>query len=270
MLDRVTITGADDTVDINELVLLTDDFPFVEWGVLLSQSRMGQPRYPTFNWIKRLLEAKNAYIVNKIEHMPGKWVGQTAKLFNLSGHLCGRWVRDIENEGIFSIRGALAKEQCWGRGWNRFQINWGSRGAKLDLNQMHSAYSGLTLMSDIPSNHFQFILQCPDGDCGVLDSVRRHLADLDFDAVPLFDGSGGKGKIPSEWPKPWTPYSGYAGGLTPENLEVQYEEIARRVGLSRIWIDAESGVRDDRNRLDLAKVRSFLWQAASWISKVEM
>ncbi|KKM20298.1 hypothetical protein LCGC14_1646870 [marine sediment metagenome] len=80
MLDRVTITGADDAVDVEELAALADEFPFTEWGILLSQSRMGQPRYPTFEWIRELLEAKK-------ERLPF-----SHHRFQLSGHLCEKWV----------------------------------------------------------------------------------------------------------------------------------------------------------------------------------
>ncbi len=58
------------------------------------------------------------------------------------------------------------------------------------------------------------------------------------------------------------------GGLTPENVEEQYKEIAIRAGSARIWIDVESGVRDDQDQLDLTKVRSFLSQVAVWINKI--
>jgi hypothetical protein len=39
ILDRVTITGADDDVDIGDLVDLSARYPFVEWGILSSSSR---------------------------------------------------------------------------------------------------------------------------------------------------------------------------------------------------------------------------------------
>jgi phosphoribosylanthranilate isomerase len=53
---HVTITGADDAIDPADLVRLSREFPFVEWGILFSAKRAGvSPRYPSLAWIDRLL-----------------------------------------------------------------------------------------------------------------------------------------------------------------------------------------------------------------------
>ena len=49
-LTRVTITGADDAVEHQALLDLSREFPFVEWGVLISPNRQGEPRYPSLAW----------------------------------------------------------------------------------------------------------------------------------------------------------------------------------------------------------------------------
>src|SRR5678815_1000900 len=81
MLDRVTLTGADDSTDIKALLALAEEHPFVEWGLLFSVSHQGQPRYPSREWVERLME-----------EMPED--------LKLSAHVCGRMVRD------FVLRGA--------------------------------------------------------------------------------------------------------------------------------------------------------------------
>lgn len=73
LLDRVTVTGADDNVDPEALAELSQEFPFVEWGILFSASRMGTPRYPTHSWVQRLTRT------------PG---------LRLSAHLCGLYTRE--------------------------------------------------------------------------------------------------------------------------------------------------------------------------------
>jgi hypothetical protein len=88
-LNRVTITGADETVRPAALFSLSRDFPFVEWGILLSESRQGkEPRYPGPKWLDEMFYAGPL----------------------LSGHLCGQWSRDaikgpffwaLENPGLF-------------------------------------------------------------------------------------------------------------------------------------------------------------------------
>lgn len=65
MLTRVTITGADDRTDPNELVLLSREFPFVEWGILHSAKRLGTPRYPAMRWMDSFsaaIEGKNVSV----------------------------------------------------------------------------------------------------------------------------------------------------------------------------------------------------------------
>lgn len=51
----VTITGADDAVDPNDLSALSQEFPFVEWGILFSAKRAGSLRYPSAAWIERFV-----------------------------------------------------------------------------------------------------------------------------------------------------------------------------------------------------------------------
>jgi hypothetical protein len=54
MLTGITITGADDQVDPRELAMLSAEFPFVEWGILMSESRAGTSRYPGQTWMLHL------------------------------------------------------------------------------------------------------------------------------------------------------------------------------------------------------------------------
>jgi len=54
MLTGVTISGADDRVVYGDMVAISLAFPFVEWGILLSNTRQGTPRYPSDGWILNL------------------------------------------------------------------------------------------------------------------------------------------------------------------------------------------------------------------------
>jgi hypothetical protein len=76
MLTTVTISGADDQVDPSELAALSEEFPFVEWGILLSASRAGTHRYPTYDTVCRFAR-----------YRPGR--------LRLSGHLCGAQAREV-------------------------------------------------------------------------------------------------------------------------------------------------------------------------------
>ena len=86
-------------------------------------------------------------------------------------------------------------------------------------------------------------------------------------AFPLFDQSGGTGLLPGEWPKqPPNQYCGYAGGLSPDNLQQEMEKISK-VATGTIWIDAETLLRSENDKVfDLEKVRRFLEAAKPWIN----
>lgn len=71
----------------------------------------------------------------------------------------------------------------------------------------------------------------------------------------LFDASGGRGIVPSDWPQAVDfTFCGYAGGLRPENVAQALEIIGQRA--TRYWIDMETGVRDEQDRFSLEKCRA--------------
>ena len=62
----------------------------------------------------------------------------------------------------------------------------------------------------------------------------------------LFDASGGKGRLASQWPVPkeTAPIVGYSGGLGPDTVASALESITRQHPAAvAFWIDMESGVR---------------------------
>ncbi len=85
-------------------------------------------------------------------------------------------------------------------------------------------------------------------------------------AFPLFDLSGGIGLLPKEWPEQQpNQYCGYAGGLSPDNLQKEMERISE-VATGLIWIDAETLLRSENDTVfNLGKVRRFLEAAKPWV-----
>jgi N-(5'phosphoribosyl)anthranilate (PRA) isomerase len=77
----VTITGADDRVDPSALAQLSYEFPFVEWGILLSASRRGTARYPSYEWVALLCELP----LRRSAHLCGSAARATAEGILLSG-----------------------------------------------------------------------------------------------------------------------------------------------------------------------------------------
>ncbi len=228
-INKVTITGADDKVDPDELVKLSAEFPFVEWGILFSATKMGSQRYP------------------KIEYM--RQLGGIESL-NLSAHFCGHFAKDIlENNFTWLIK-ALPKN------FKRAQLNY---------NFKHSAgYRLFPLYTFLnTANEKAIIFQYNKSNKEVLDNFV--MEDLPPTAHFLYDSSGGNGKvIESIGPTIGSQYTGYSGGITPDNIDDICRMITEDPEDVEVWIDLETGARTD-NEFDLVKVRTILETANKYM-----
>lgn len=245
ILDRVTVTGADDSIKPEDLIPLTKRFPFVEWGILLSKSNEGGARFPTYNWMKHLIEVQDEL---------------GAHNFKLSGHLCGRWVRDV-CEGKWTV---ASERPDIMRIFQRIQLNFHAQVHRLNKDKFLSGVASFMKAND---QVFDFIFQMDDVNNSLLDEARS----VFVSASPLFDLSGGAGILPESWPKANGFYTGYAGGLSPDNVAEQIEKIKLVApGEQRIWIDCERRVRsEDDSKFDLEKVARFLENAEPYVTKAK-
>jgi hypothetical protein len=245
VLDCVTITGADDRTNPDELVALSKEFPFVEWGILFSRTQTGSPRFPSQQWLYRLSDRalKNP--------------------MRLSAHLCGWYMRET-----------LAGSAAWWRLhpynpiFQRIQLNFHGQVQPADIIRMFRG---------VHERARAYIFQCD----GVNDAWIQEFVDEGYGS-PLFDRSGGAGVLPDDWPPLWLPYSGYAGGLGPDNVVEQVQKIIRtntsahihrvaadasRVRLPHFWIDMERRVRSDDDLVfDMVKVRTVLETCAPHVT----
>lgn len=238
-LTTVTVTGADDSFPLPRMLDLSERYPFVEWGILLSKASTGNPRFPSMAWLSALRDAQ--------QHHPGLRL-------RLSAHLCGRWVRDFcagDTSGLMVDLGRATNDLSM---FSRVQLNFHNIAHKVDVNAMVRA------MKQLP--HVQFILQLDGVNDHILDEVLKH----GVNAVGLFDLSGGNGVLPEDWPVRIA-YAGYAGGLSASNVALQLHDIAD-AAKGGAWIDAESRLRSDDDRALLPHlVETFLSEAAPWVVK---
>jgi len=223
-----TITGADDSVSVKELNEISKDFPFVEWGILMSaNARDGIPRFPSDAWQGEL--------------------AREGKGLNLSAHVCGQWVRAIARGGM--------PENFWRHAFRfpRVQLNFHGQTHEFSP-EFYVKMKRLTQ---------QIIFQIDDVNNAVFQEALR----LGVNAVPIFDLSHGAGILPAAWPKPVPGVlCTYAGGLGPENLKDQLKRIEDVVGDQTICIDMETRVRSaDDKALNLGKVRACLMIAADYV-----
>lgn len=226
----VTMTGPNDATDPLALAELSAEFPFVEWGILVSASQEGSARFPSRDWIHQLQR------VAGVSQM------------NMCMHVCGRWVRKIligEWEVPFDLEA----------GFQRMQLNFHDERVSYAAPMLADLLQRLAVESVI------FQIDQTDGNKVMDDALMRGV-----NAVPLFDTSGGAGILRESWPKPMTRGAlgafvshGYAGGLGPQNLATELPKIAVAAGDVPYWIDMETRVRShDDQVFDLAKVRACL------------
>lgn len=222
-LKLVTLTGADDSIDPKELVKLSQTYPFVEWGILMTKQPIKASRFPSRKWINELVEVAEPNM-------------------NLCAHLCGAEVFDALIFNNFKFVESLSKK------FKRVQLN--THGARLEGLAVSPTYINCL---NIPR---RIIFQCD----GVNNHQVKEWVNLGF-GVPLFDTSSGGGVLPEEgWPKVWEGvYCGYAGGLGPDNVVDELKKIETVTDDSPFWIDMETKVRSHKDKLfDLDKCRTVL------------
>lgn len=241
MLKTVTITGADNSIRLDELFKLSDKFPFVEWGILVSRSSQGTPRFPSFLWMLELSD------MNEARALDGK------EPIKLSCHLCGAYVRELLGGDDKFIKTEL--ETIWDM-FNRVQIN--THGEPHNTGFLFS--DGLNLND---GDKKEWIFQFDNVNSEIMEEAIHD----GVNAAALFDLSHGAGVLPEDWPKPiHNIHCGYAGGLSPENLKNQIKIIEGVVGKTPIWIDMETHVRSNGDlQFDLEKVEKCLLIAEPWV-----
>ena len=219
MLKICTLTGIDEQTNLNDLVALSREFPFVEWAMLYSPDRAGKEvRYMSQ---KKLIEAT--------EFLKEK--ASTAL------HLCGASVPDfVENIG----------QQDFTKQFDRIQLNFNMRRSKFTFGQLQEAVNAFM------SEKRPLITQHHSGNDHLSQAITGQYHHV------LFDSSGGSGKSVTEWPERFEKkFIGYAGGLGPETIEDDLKSIAHHAHHHNFWIDMESKIRTN-DLLDIEKCHTVL------------
>ncbi len=235
MIKKVTITGADHSVSPLALLELSNKFPFVEFGILFSKRTkddIGYSRFPSVQWINQLNDLKSQNVNN----------------LKLSLHVCGDFVQNI-------LLGDLAGLQRFPVAlFERIQLN--THGEKHDFTP-----EALTLIKETVRQ--QIIFQGDNVNTDLFAEAKKQ----ELNHSILFDLSHGAGILPEEWPEVLDDVRcGYAGGLSPENLECQIQKINKNVAGVEVWIDMETHVRSNGDKqFDIAKVNACLQIASKYV-----
>jgi hypothetical protein len=151
-----------------------------------------------------------------VDELPLRW----------AAHMCGTAAAAVMQHGRTQYDAVMPS-------FGRAQINTNDPRALLDPSRL--AWWAL-------QHNMRAIVQC------------RGAFPLIFATDVLFDASGGRGIVPSDWPTAVrTTFCGYAGGLRPDNVAEAVAVIGRRA--DHYWIDMESGVRDADDRFSIARCR---------------
>jgi hypothetical protein len=217
-ITKVTFTGADDRTAVQELADLSELYPFVEWGILFSKNKEGQPRYPSRS---KILDFSSIGIP-------------------LSAHFCGWHSRSVMEGQNFRLIDELPES------FKRIQINY---------NFHREKNWQVKWVVDYAYNHPErsIIFQANQSNAAavhLIDSVIKS-DNIHF----LYDSSGGRGSQIKEIHPPFRTYTGYSGGLSPANVEEVALKIQHNRLKNEVWLDMESGVRTE-DKFDLSKAES--------------
>lgn len=252
MLKFITLTGADNSVHADDLFTVSKDFPFVEWGILLSRRQGGNPRFPSIEWLDDL---GMSYYYEE---------NQQAK-FSL--HLCGQYVREILR-GEDKFANELGTD-VWDI-FSRVQINTHGEDQQWDTEALAA------VIAAHPEKQFIFQLDGFGKNEAMAKSMsfEYKLENIAF----LCDRSHGAGIVPYGWPIP--PLSnvdtGYAGGLGPDNILHMHSNIqsaiqSRTDFKKDYWIDMETKLRSGDHinpdeKFDMEKCVQVLRIAQPWFN----
>jgi|WetSurMetagenome_2_1015567.scaffolds.fasta_scaffold12790_6 hypothetical protein len=223
-LSKITFTGADDKVDRQQLYNISDVNSRVEWGILVYPKRYGELRYPSLKWIGNFLRYKPDFV-------------QT------SAHLCGTAIHGFISNPKYRERMS---------NFDRVQLNVGNYYNILNPNVFIGSIMDFTDEYSKP-----VILQYNKSNHDIIDHILRFV-----DVNILFDSSRGKGIVNFDIKSHLLddPYSGYAGGITSENIRSVMKILDSMYDKEqRIWIDTESGIRTN-NEFDIDKIMLILNQ----------
>lgn len=189
-LEALGFCGADDSVNPRLLVLIGQNYPLVEWGILFRPDKEGQPRYASKGWISRLSNLLNNNS------------SPTQKRIRLAAHLCGTHVNDL----LTSCNPSSAKSID---GFLNQLYEWGFRRVQVNATAVNGVYTeqlgeGKTMESFIRTINahpkLEFIVQKNDETEPLWSALLKH-GQYPDNIVFLHDESKGTGKeVKGGWP----------------------------------------------------------------------
>lgn len=241
----VTMSGCNETTDIEDLVALLGQYPIAEIGIQVNEKKCAPGSYRK-SWIYSLA----SYLKYK------KWV------INAALHINPSWVTDFSQGSMPSgLQDLLDLRNYYGCPFfHRLQLNFCiGRDSAPDMETL------MTLIHNFGSR--RFILSYNESNAAFIHELYRRGARFDL----LFDTSHGEGVEPKERPSSIfnDVLQGYAGGISPENVTEVLDQIAEQEALVPnfvgVAIDAEGKLKNADGVFDIDHGRAYLSAAQRWI-----
>lgn len=158
---------------------------------------------------------------------------------NLAAHFCGWFAKEVMENQNFDVFKSISDD------FRRVQINYNFKDS--------SGWNLQKLLDFAQTQDRQIILQHNKSNSPTIDLILPHQKNIQV----LFDASCGRGTEIQTIPEPLTFPTGYAGGISPDNIQAICEAIQAHPSQDSVWIDMESGVRTN-NRFMFKKVEQVL------------
>ncbi len=243
-----TIVCSDPREDtpVDKLVAFMNEFPDVEIGVQASGFKIG-PGTARRAWFDELLRAvrNNPRRLNLAMHVNMEYCA----------HMCRGLIHDDLAQWFFAVRPDDNMPII-----KRWQINYSEN--KCSINP-YSLMDMLNTYSD-----YEFIMQHDSTPASnmVLDRLKGIRASNKFSV--LYNASVASGS-PVQWRAPYARYkTGYSGGLGPENIAGQLDNIAAVAGRRIIWVDANDTLKTPgTDTFDIARAREYVLATRQWLKQ---
>ena len=169
----------------------------------------------------------------------------------LSAHFCGWWAKQVLEEKNYSLVDNLHQD------FKRVQLNYNFRNSA-----NHNLIPLLNYANENPNR--AIILQYNKSNAEILGNFVNN-NQLPHNIHFLYDSSGGRGtEIERIDITIGHQYTGYAGGLNPDNVERICQMIVDDFEQVDTWIDLETGARTN-DEFDLDKVRDITLKTSKFI-----
>lgn len=219
-LTKVTFTGIDERTDLKRLAKLQREYPFAEFGVLLS-----------YDWKENGNRFPDPQILSALEKQG----------MNLSAHFCGQAAIDLACGKRFKADTLINGHV---RLFQRCQLNLKADGMFSHLRKMPP----LSFVNEVIVQ-----MHTPELCQKFFQGERPKFMSY------LLDASGGAGiDTPIRIVTAKNTHIGYAGGIGPENVESKLRTLLEYDSKEKFWIDMETRVRTKDEWLDLDKVEQVL------------